>query len=234
MALSVETAPGWFINTVREVRKDENCFQKWSQDVQDHYPRRWPIVAIAVGALIVVGFGGFGGIGLLHSYGVIGTFPPQLQWLSSAIGTIGNTPHFWSLWVLTGGGIAVGAIPLVLGARALKRANRKREEIVEEQKEFEAYKALFEKEFIIVEDESTREQFKGDGARLKIDKGYYRTVWYDPKKRKNDGLGDERYQVIILDDAGILKSSVCVSEQRQDKLVEYVQAMGFQDQAQKK
>lgn len=71
----------------------------------------WHIVAIALAALVALGIGGFGGMGLLQSYHII-SLPPGL---ASLISTVGNTPHFWSLWVMTGGGFLTGTSLIVLG-----------------------------------------------------------------------------------------------------------------------
>jgi|GEM_PF-4951424 len=75
-------------------------------------PKKWHLVAIAVGVL-VLGGGAFGVTGLLYSHGLI----EVPSWLASAIGTVGNTPHFWSLWVMGGGGIAAGGALLCVGIK---------------------------------------------------------------------------------------------------------------------
>jgi len=83
-----------------------------------HTLKAWFIVAISVGALVVAVVGGFGGIGLLQSHGLI----PLPQWLTSAIGTVGNTPHFWSLWAMTTGSIVTGGALIALGASKVHQA----------------------------------------------------------------------------------------------------------------
>jgi len=77
--------------------------------------KKWYIVAISVGTLII-GIGSVGLLGLLQSYGWI-SLPTSL---SHAIGTIGHTPHFWSLWTLTTGAIGIGGGLLGFGAYKLK------------------------------------------------------------------------------------------------------------------
>jgi hypothetical protein len=238
ITLSIENAPDSFFAKVKELRGNDylDYYKGRFKTVQDN-PKRWSIVAITVGALIVLGVGGFGGIGLLHSYGVIGTFPSQLQWLSSAIGTIGNTPHFWSLWVLTGGGIAVGAITLVLGVRALKRANKAGEEVHDEMKAFGEYKKLFAAEFGTVETKLKVKENKiicDNKVGLKIDNGYYNPFWFDPTTNKNDGRGDQRYFILYRDNQGTLHASACMSKKRRDTLIMYLEAIGLKNQEKKK
>lgn len=76
--------------------------------------KKWFRVAIAIGLLIVIGVGGFGILGLLQSHGL-------LRWLASAIGTIGHTPQFWSLWAIAGGGLTVGGVLISIGAYQLSK-----------------------------------------------------------------------------------------------------------------
>jgi hypothetical protein len=250
ITLSIENAPDSFFAKVKELRGNNylDYYKNRFQTVQDNNPRRWSIVAITVGALIILGVGGFGGIGLLHSYGVIGTFPPQLQWLSSAIGTIGNTPHFWSLWVLTGGGIAVGAVTLVLGARALKkeilsnmkqcgeynyllkRANRAGEETLRDMKEFGEYRKLFAAEF-----GSPKDKKMDETSVPSIDKEHYALVRrHEPTDGSNDHLGDKRYYVAFRDGQSKLFTTGCMTEDRQIKVGRYLKAIGLQEQPKKK
>lgn len=78
----------------QEIRKEP--FQL-PQEVSSAPSKKWQIVAIAVGA-VMIGGASLGVLGLLQTYGVL-----QLpSWLSSCIGTIGNTPHSWGLWALSG------------------------------------------------------------------------------------------------------------------------------------
>jgi hypothetical protein len=81
--------------------------------------KKWFIVAIVVGSLVVIGVGGFGGIGLLQSHYGFSSLP---QWLSSAIGTVGNTPQFWSLWTMTAGGALIGGGLIAFGAHKVRKA----------------------------------------------------------------------------------------------------------------
>jgi hypothetical protein len=235
--ISIENAESRFFDNVEKVHKKghNEYFSSRFKKVQADNPRRWSIVAIAVGALIALGFGSFGGIGLLHSYGVIGTFPPQLQWLSSAIGTIGNTSHFWSLWVLAGGGVAAGAITCVLGIRSLRRVNQVREkenkQILNEQKEYGDYKLLFDTEFA---NYNTRERELNYSEALfrnkvRIDDKHYKPLWFDPKDYPNDNRGEQRYFVVYRT-GDILKASVCMTKDRQQKLIEYLKALDYDKQ----
>ena len=72
----------------------------------------WFIVAMVIGALMVVG-AGFCTLGLLHAYGI--AFPQFLQPMVSAIGSIGPE----ALWGLIAGGGAVGLGLIVWGAYKL-------------------------------------------------------------------------------------------------------------------
>jgi hypothetical protein len=74
--------------------------------------KNWYLIALSIGMLIISGSGGFGAVSLLHSYGII-SLSNSLPWLASAIGTIGNTSHFWSLWVISGTGLFIGYSGLV-------------------------------------------------------------------------------------------------------------------------
>lgn len=74
--------------------------------------RGWFVVAMVIGALMVVG-AGFGTLGLLHSYGM--AVPQLLQPMASAIGSIGPE----ALWGLTVGGGAIGLGLIVWGAYKL-------------------------------------------------------------------------------------------------------------------
>jgi hypothetical protein len=104
--------------------------------------KRWFILAMVVGAVVVIGVGGFGSVGLLQSHGII-SLPSSLQWLASAIGTVGHTPHFWSLWALTTGGTALGVASIAYGfykihkAKVQERERLKAEKMRQEQLELE-------------------------------------------------------------------------------------------------
>jgi hypothetical protein len=87
----------------------------YSTPVEKPISKQWFLLAMAVGSLVFWGPGVFGTVGLLHSHGLI-SLPASMYRLASAIGTIGNTPHHWSLWALSGGGLAIG-IGLLIGGR---------------------------------------------------------------------------------------------------------------------
>ena len=72
----------------------------------------WFIVAMVVGALMVVG-AGFGTLGLLHTYGI--ALPQFLHPMASAIGSLGPE----ALWGLTAGGGAIGLGLIIWGAYKL-------------------------------------------------------------------------------------------------------------------
>lgn len=87
----------------------------------------WYILAILVGSVVFVGVGGFGAVGLLKSYGII-TLNNSFEWLSTAIGFIGNTPHFLSLWAIAAGGVVVGGGLIALGSYKIHTAEAKTDE----------------------------------------------------------------------------------------------------------
>jgi hypothetical protein len=66
------------------------------------------IIALLAGITAIAVIGGFGVIGLLQSHSVI-SLPSSFHGLASLIGTIGNTPHFWSLWLIAGSGCILGS-----------------------------------------------------------------------------------------------------------------------------
>jgi hypothetical protein len=80
-------------------------------------------VAITIG-LIVVGIGGVVVLGLLQNYGII-SLSSSLTWLTSAINTIGNTQHFWSLWCITGGCFLVGGSLIGFGSYKIQYIDKK-------------------------------------------------------------------------------------------------------------
>ena len=93
------------------------------EQAKNQTSKGWFILAIAVG-ILVVGAGTFGGVGLLQSHGLI-SLP---HWLASTIGTVGNTPHFWSLWTIAVGGITVGGSLIAFGSSKI-HTHRKRAEV---------------------------------------------------------------------------------------------------------
>jgi hypothetical protein len=96
-------------------------------DPQNPPSKAWWAVAV-LGSLVVLGGCGLGTVGLLESHQLI-TLPPELSWLSSFIGTIGNTPGNWSLWVLTWASSDVGFMLIALSIHKL----RQKEQINDEQ-----------------------------------------------------------------------------------------------------
>ena len=80
----------------------------------------WFILATVIGSLVVIGVGGFGAVGLLQSHGLI-SLP---HWLASVIGTVGNTPHFSSLWAIAIGGVTAGGSLMAFGAYKIHKARR--------------------------------------------------------------------------------------------------------------
>lgn len=95
---------------VRKVEKGTNQTSK-----------KWFVLAIIVGSVVLIGGGTLGALGLLHSHGML-SLP---KWLSSAVGTIGHTPHFWSLWALTGGSVVLGGGLIAVGAVKLHQSRIK-------------------------------------------------------------------------------------------------------------
>jgi|GEM_PF-5343804 len=94
-------------------------------DPQNPPSKAWWAVAV-LGSLVVLGGCGLGTVGLLQSHQLI-TLPPELSWLSSFIGTIGNTPGNWSLWVLTLASSNVGIILIALSAHKLSQKEQIKE-----------------------------------------------------------------------------------------------------------
>lgn len=119
-----------------EDQKGNLCDRKVSK-AEGQNSKAWFIVAIVVGSLIVIGAGGFGTAGLLQTHGVV-SMP---QWLVSAIGTVGSTPHAWGLWLTGVGGVVVGGGLIILGSVKIHHI-RKLEEKEEIQKDLLAEKNL--------------------------------------------------------------------------------------------
>lgn len=104
--------------------KKTGFFDKWFVTRFENSPAKgWFIIAVAVG-LVATGIGGLGAVGLLHSYGII-SLP---QWLASAIGTVGQTPHFWSLWTIAVGGVLGGGAMIMLSSYKIHQL-RKQERV---------------------------------------------------------------------------------------------------------
>lgn len=87
----------------------------------------WYVLAIVIGSVVFVAAGGFGTVGLLKSYGFI-TLNQSFEWLSTAIGFVGNTPHFLSLWAIAAGGVVVGGGLIALGSYKIHTAGAKTDE----------------------------------------------------------------------------------------------------------
>jgi hypothetical protein len=81
--------------------------------------KNWYLIALTIGMLVISGSGSFGAVSLLQSYGII-SLSNSLPWLVSAIGAIGNTSHFWSLWVISGAGLLIGYGTLVASGYKLR------------------------------------------------------------------------------------------------------------------
>lgn len=115
MTTNINTAiTGEFFDIARAVNESQrgsDYFAVEDNKIKEALPVRWYIVALLVAglAVAVVG-GGFGITGLLHSHGVV-TLPQS--WLTHAISTVGNTPHFWSLYAIAIGSV-VGGTALVV------------------------------------------------------------------------------------------------------------------------
>lgn len=81
---------------------------------KDQTPKKWFILAILIGSLVVIGASGSGVGSLLHSHGIL-SFP---RWLIPAIGTIGHAPYLLGL-------SAIGGSFIVLGIYGLYNAKQK-------------------------------------------------------------------------------------------------------------
>jgi hypothetical protein len=109
----------------KNLQKEENhsagTINGKSSDVaKNQTSKKWFILAVGIGTLVVIG--GLGTVGLIHSYGL--NLPQGLQWLTSAIGTIGNTSHFWSLWTMAVGGTVAGGILITYSIYKICAFNR--------------------------------------------------------------------------------------------------------------
>lgn len=98
--------------------KQGNIGDKSVVEAKNQKSKKWFILAIVIGSIVVVGVGGFGAAGLLHVHNLV-NLP---QWAASAIGTIGHTPHFWSLWALTTGGVVGGGGFIAFGSTKIHQA----------------------------------------------------------------------------------------------------------------
>ena len=97
------------------------------EQVKNQTSKAWFILAIAIG-ILVVGVGTFGGVGLLQSHGLI-SLP---HWLASTIGTVGNTPHFWSLWAIAAGGALAGGGLIAFGSSKIHTIRKEEKRVVDE------------------------------------------------------------------------------------------------------
>ncbi len=103
-------------------------------EVDSQTSKGWFALAIFVGMVVVIGAGGFGAVGLLQSHGII-SLPKSLDWLASAIGTVGKTSHFWSLWTITASGPSIGSILIAFGSFKIYKANFNPKKLVTQKKE---------------------------------------------------------------------------------------------------
>lgn len=105
------------------------------------------IVAIVVGIIVVVGAGGFGGVGLLKSHKIISLSEvnPFLKWLSSAITSVGRDEPFWGLWGVVAGGVVVGGVIIAFGSYNIHGIRKQDKEIRQKQEHVRAEAAVVEK-----------------------------------------------------------------------------------------
>ncbi len=96
-----------FKNSTLDAEKEGSLEGKQVVDAKKGSNKGWYILAIVVSGVVMVGAISFGTVGLLQSHGLI-NLPQSFDWLKSAIEAAGNTPHYWSLWVMTGGGALIG------------------------------------------------------------------------------------------------------------------------------
>lgn len=80
--------------------------------------KKWYVLSIVIG-IFVVGAGGFGSLGLLHSYGII-SLPKDL----ACLGNLSDT----SLWVMTLGGLGSGGFLIGRGAYKIDKIHKLRRE----------------------------------------------------------------------------------------------------------
>lgn len=91
-----------------------------SQDVPKQEVHRGPSITAIVIAILLLGISGLGVTGLLQSYHVIHLDP---SWLLSLIETIGHTPRFWSLWIITVPPLLLSGALMSLGIYRLRECN---------------------------------------------------------------------------------------------------------------
>ncbi len=106
---------------LEETSEEATLADKKVEEAKGQTSKGWYVLAIVIGSVVFVAAGGFGTVGLLKSYGYI-TLNQSFEWLSTAIGFAGNTPHFLSLWAIAAGGVVVGGGLIALGSYKIHTA----------------------------------------------------------------------------------------------------------------
>lgn len=108
------------------VKGDPTHFASQGEAIKQQTQIKWYSVALIVtGVVLAIVGGSFGVTGLLQSHGVINL---PSSWLTQGFSIVGNTPHFWSLYVIAIGSVLIGGALILYNSIRIHQARQARQQ----------------------------------------------------------------------------------------------------------
>lgn len=115
-----------FYIMARLVKNDPLYFARQAEDIKQRTQIKWYSVALIVtGVVLAIVGGSFGVTGLLQSHGLINL---PSSWLTQGFAIMGNTPHFWSLYVIAIGSVLISGALILYNSIRIHQARQEREQ----------------------------------------------------------------------------------------------------------
>ncbi len=171
----------------------------------------WYILAIVVGSVFMVGSVSFGTVGLLQSHGLI-SLPQSFEWLKTAIAAV-DTPHSWSLWVMTGSGAVVGVTVIGISSSQIHKIR-----MAEKEEDRQHKLGMFGDHFETLK--VNRQQFSG------LQKGFYSPRYFTNKYDQDDKFCNF---VVLRNTQGQLLCTNLIDDTTTNNLQTFLQSEGYSE-----
>lgn len=217
--IKIETIPENFFNLSQQIKDSPNYFRLQAQGTVERTKVKWYVVALLVTGIAVILMGSvFGIVSLLHSHQII-TIPTC--WFSNAIGCIGNTAHFWSLYAIMIGSVVLGGILTATMSHTIahlkKERNKKMDTLYQMEEGYRKNYKDFNECFVIDLGRQQMKAVEGTTWALKVEGKEMPHLNYVVGT-----CGEAGYRIAIRNGHGRYAVTEILTKDQRDKLIQFL------------